>query len=348
MLVADFDFDLPSQLIAQHPRVPAEAARLLRIDDGLADLHISDLPDILKKGDLLVCNDTAVIPARLTGLRATGGEIEITLHQRLSDCRWRAFVRPAKRLKTGEVLAIADGFEARVVEKRQGGEVEFEFNYHGEALFEAFEKYGRMPLPPYIKRDRMGDPDDRHDYQTLFAHEKGAVAAPTAGLHFTDGLLKRLRDKGIDLVKVTLHVGAGTFLPVKVDDTDDHIMHFEWARIDQDVADKINQTKARGGRVVAVGTTSLRVLETAVDRVSGKVHAFAGETGLFITPGYRFSVVDVLMTNFHLPKSTLFMLVSAFKGLDTMKKAYAHAIEKKYRFFSYGDACLLEKPKEPQ
>jgi len=344
MLVQDFDFELPPELIAQQRVMPPSTAKLLHVHGGLSDLKIGDLPNILKSDDLLVCNDTKVIPARLTGTRSTGGVTEITLHRMMTDNCWRAFVRPAKRLKVGEVLDLGKDFSATILQKLDDGEIELQFNYSGFDLFKAFDDFGRMPLPPYIKRGQNGDDRDRQAYQTLFADEQGAVAAPTAGLHFDDELLARLKGKGIGLAKVTLHVGAGTFLPVKVDDTKDHIMHFEWARIDQATADLINKTKKQGGRIVCVGTTSLRVLETVADKKTGRVAAFSGETDLFITPGYRFRCVDVLMTNFHLPKSTLFMLVSAFAGLKVMKNAYQHATENGYRFYSYGDACLLEKP----
>ncbi|MGE3907338.1 MAG: tRNA preQ1(34) S-adenosylmethionine ribosyltransferase-isomerase QueA [Reyranellaceae bacterium] len=341
MRVDDFDFDLPRALIADHPASPRDAARLLHVaSDGLHDRIVRELPDLLRPGDLMVVNDTRVIPARLRGRVGVGG-IEITLHKRLDAATWLAFARPAKKLKPGTRIDFGDGLEAETIEKREAGEVALRFDVAGAALMEALERQGEMPLPPYIRREHA-EAADRADYQTLFAREPGAVAAPTAGLHFTPALLAALEAKGIARASVTLHVGAGTFLPVKVDDTDDHRMHSEWGTIPQATLDAIAATRAAGGRIVAIGTTSLRLLETAA-REDGTVGAFEGETDIFITPGYRFRAVDLLLTNFHLPRSTLFMLVCAFAGMDRMKSAYEHAKASGYRFYSYGDACLLER-----
>jgi S-adenosylmethionine:tRNA ribosyltransferase-isomerase len=329
MRVDEFDFDLPRELIAEHPIEPRDAARLLVIGDRLSDRHIGDLPRLLRAGDVLVANDTRVIPARLTGTRGAA-TIEVTLHLDRGGGEWRAFV----------TIRFADDFAAEVMEKSEEGDVALRFSSEGAALRAQLERHGRMPLPPYIHRNRDGDPRDRSDYQTMFATKDGAVAAPTAGLHFTPLLLAGLKEAGIALETVTLHVGAGTFLPVKAEDTADHRMHAEYGVVDAATAARVNAARAKGGRIVAIGTTSLRLLESAADE-SGEIRPFAAETTLFITPGYRFRVIDVLLTNFHLPRSTLFMLVSAFAGLPRMKAAYAHAIEARYRFFSYGDACLL-------
>ena len=339
MLVDDFDFALPRHLIAAHPAQPRDASRLLMVDEGLSDRSIADLPHLLRPGDLLVSNDTRVIPARLVGTRG-GATIEITLHRDLGGGAWRVFAKGAKRLKAGDRLVFGDGFAAEIVMKHEEGDVTLRFDLEGPAFRAALDRFGSMPLPPYIKRERGGETRDRHDYQTIFAAKDGAVAAPTAGLHFTERLLAALDAARIDRLTVTLHVGAGTFLPVKVDDTNDHKMHSETGFIDAATAERLNATRARGGRIVAVGTTSLRLLESAAD-AQGHIAPFAGETALFITPGYRFRAVDLLLTNFHLPRSTLFMLVAAFAGLGRMKEAYAHAIASGYRFFSYGDACLL-------
>jgi S-adenosylmethionine:tRNA ribosyltransferase-isomerase len=344
MRVDEFDFDLPRALIAEHPIEPRDAARLLLVSDGITDRHIGDLPRLLRTGDVLVANDTRVIPARLTGTRGAA-TIEVTLHLDQGGGTWRAFVKGARRVKPGDTIRFADDFSAEVIEKSPEGDVRLHFSCAGAALKAQLEQHGRMPLPPYIHRGRAhdnqeGDQRDRHDYQTMFAAKDGAVAAPTAGLHFTPPLLAALHDAGIGHETVTLHVGAGTFLPVKTDDTKDHRMHAEYGVIDAATASRLNAARAQGGRVVAIGTTSLRVLESAAD-ASGEIKPFAAETTLFITPGYRFRAIDVLLTNFHLPRSTLFMLVSAFAGLERMKAAYAHAIAARYRFFSYGDACLL-------
>ena len=339
MRVDDFDFDLPRELVAEHPLEPRDAARLLLVSDSIADRHIGDLPQLLRAGDVLVANDTRVIPARLTGTRGAA-TVEVTLHLDRGGGAWRAFVKGARRVKTGDVIRFADDFSAAVIEKSPDGDVALRFSCAGAALRAQLERHGRMPLPPYIHRTRDGDPRDRHDYQTMFAAKDGAVAAPTAGLHFTPPLLAALKEAGLALETVTLHVGAGTFLPVKVEDTADHRMHAEYGTIDAATASRLNAARAKGGRIVAIGTTSLRVLESAADE-SGEIRPFAAETTLFITPGYRFRAIDVLLTNFHLPRSTLFMLVSAFAGLARMRAAYAHAIAARYRFFSYGDACLL-------
>ena len=351
-----FDFDLPPERIALRPVVPRDAARLLVVRPGaaaeVADCGVGDLPDLLRPGDALVVNDSKVIPARLQGRRIGRGAvepaIEATLHQRLDGARWRAFVKPAKRLMAGDVVRFGDEgrvcflgqLDATVEAKGEGGEVTLAFAFHGPVLDQAVDERGAMPLPPYIAARRAPDERDRIDYQTLFAQAEGSVAAPTAGLHFTDALVTRLEERRIALHKVTLHVGAGTFLPVKADDTSAHRMHAEAGSVSAETAEALNAVHRAGGRIVAVGSTSLRLIEAATGD-DGVIRAFTGETALFITPGYRLRAVDVMMTNFHLPRSTLFMLVAAFAGLDTMKRAYAHAIAAGYRFYSYGDACLL-------
>jgi S-adenosylmethionine:tRNA ribosyltransferase-isomerase len=357
MRVDLFDFDLPPERIALAPAFPRDSARMLAVeaDGALTDRHIGDLPEFIRPGDALVVNDTRVIAGRLNGIRVRGdsvAQIEATLIKRVDDSRWRAFVRPAKKLHVGErirfgetsesVACLLGALDAEVEEKGEGGEVQLAFAFHGAALDEAIERLGEMPLPPYIAARRAPHAGDRADYQTLFANEAGAVAAPTAGLHFTPELVSRVEARGARLHKVTLHVGAGTFLPVKVDETQDHAMHAEWGRIDAATAVALNETRGRGGRIIAIGTTSLRLLESAADE-AGDIKPFADETSIFITPGYRFRAVDLLLTNFHLPRSTLFMLASAFVGLQPLKRAYAHAIETSYRFYSYGDACLLTR-----
>jgi S-adenosylmethionine:tRNA ribosyltransferase-isomerase len=342
MKVDLFDFDLPRELIALRPAVPRDAAKLLHVAaERLDDRVVRDLPGLLQPGDLLVSNDTRVIPARLKGRRGTAG-IEVTLHQQIAADRWKAFARPAKKLKAGDVVVWAEGFSAEIAEKGEAGEVTLAFDRGGPDLMAALEQYGTLPLPPYIHRDHGADAQDRDDYQTLFARAPGAVAAPTAGLHFTPELLAALAARGVERATVTLHVGAGTFLPVKVDDTADHKMHSESGTVSAEVAAKVNATRAAGGRIVAVGTTSLRLLESAAAE-DGTLQPFHGATDIFITPGYRFRIVDLLMTNFHLPRSTLFMLVSAFSGLERMRAAYEHAKASGYRFYSYGDASLLER-----
>ncbi len=346
MRVDAFDFDLPRQLIADHPAEPRDAARLLNVlPDRLEDLGVRDLPGLLAPGDLMVFNDTRVIPARLRGKRGEAG-IELTLHQPVATDRWRAFARPAKKLRTGDRVVFAADFTAAVAAKGEAGEVELAFDRGGEALAAALEAHGEMPLPPYIKRAAGGDARDRADYQTMFAREPGAVAAPTAGLHFTQRLLDDLERRGIGRVMLTLHVGAGTFLPVKVADTRDHRMHAETGHISAAVAERVNAVKAAGGRIVAVGSTSLRLLESATDP-DGRLRPFDGSTDIFITPGYRFRCADLMMTNFHLPRSTLFMLVAAFAGLERMTSAYDHAKAAGYRFYSYGDASLLHRSEAP-
>ena len=353
MRVDLFDFDLPQERIALAPAHPRDSARMLVVGakGGLADKRIADFPDFLRPGDALVVNDTRVIAARLDGVRVRGeakARIEATLVKRVDDSRWRALARPAKKLKVGERVRFGDAGDGAVcllgaldatVEENREGEVLLAFDFSGAALDEAIEALGKMPLPPYIAARRTPGERDKADYQTLFATQSGAVAAPTAGLHFTPDLVARVEARGARIFRTTLHVGAGTFLPVKADDTDGHRMHAEWGRIEPEVAAALNQTRARGGRIVAVGTTSLRLLESAC--ADGAISPFAGETAIFITPGYRFRAVDALLTNFHLPRSTLFMLVSAFGGLESMRAAYAHAIDSEYRFYSYGDACLL-------
>ncbi|WP_096703990.1 tRNA preQ1(34) S-adenosylmethionine ribosyltransferase-isomerase QueA [Magnetospirillum sp. 15-1] len=342
MKVDDFDFDLPRDLIAERPASPRDSARLLHVPTagGLADLGVRDLPDLLLPGDILVFNDTRVIPARLFGRRGLAG-VEVTLHQRTGLAQWKAFARPAKKLRPGDRVDFAEGFSATVAEKGEMGEVTLDFDRSGEDLMVALETFGHLPLPPYIRQGEA-DERDRDDYQTVFAREKGAVAAPTAGLHFTPDLLAALEARGVKRATVTLHVGAGTFLPVKVDDTDDHRMHQEIGVVTPETAAAINAARAAGGRVVAVGTTSARLLESAADPL-GTLAPFDGATDIFITPGHAFRLVDVLLTNFHLPRSTLFMLVSAFSGLERMKAVYEHAKVAGYRFYSYGDCCLLER-----
>ena len=346
MQLADFDFDLPRELIADRPAEPRDNARLLVIPAAgeFADRHIGDLPELLRPGDLLVFNDTKVIPARLVGRRGAA-KVEITLARDLGGGTWRAYAKGARRLRPGDRIDFAADLAAKVAGKTPEGEVILRFACEGMAFRDALGRYGAMPLPPYIKRPRGmgpgGDARDHADYQTMFAKEEGAVAAPTAGLHFTPALLDRLAARGIDWLTVTLHVGPGTFLPVKTDDPREHAMHAEWGVVTEEAAARINATRRQGGRIVAVGTTSLRLLESAAaeDR---EVREFSGETRLFILPGYCFRAVDLLLTNFHLPKSTLVMLVAALAGLDRIKSAYAHAIAERYRFFSYGDACLIE------
>jgi S-adenosylmethionine:tRNA ribosyltransferase-isomerase len=363
MRVDLFDFELPEDRIALRPAQPRDAARLLAVKPGaspaLEDRTVRDLPELLRPGDVLVLNDTKVVPTRLRGLRSRGeatARIEILLHKREGAERWRAFARPAKRLAVGDRIRFGEPSEgmvcelvrldAEVEEKGEGGEVVLRFAFAGAFLDEAIERLGEMPLPPYIAGRRSADERDRTDYQTLYAREEGAVAAPTAGLHFTDELFERLDERGIERAFVTLHVGPGTFLPVKAEETAEHRMHAEFGVIGPEAASALNDARARGGRVVAVGTTALRLLEAAAHE-DGAIAPFAGETEIFITPGYRFRAVDALMTNFHLPRSTLFMLVAAFAGLDIMRQAYAHAIAAGYRFYSYGDASLLFRAERP-
>jgi S-adenosylmethionine:tRNA ribosyltransferase-isomerase len=357
MRVDLFDFDLPEENIALRPADPRDSARLLVVQpDGesvLSDHRVFELPSFLKPGDALVFNDTKVIPAQLEGVRhregAGGQQVSATLHMRAGADVWKAFAKPGKRIKIGDRIEFGHAGEntclvgslmATVEEKGEGGEVTLCFDLSGPALDEAIMAVGHIPLPPYIAAKRPEDEKDRKDYQTIYAREEGAVAAPTAGLHFTPDLFAALDAAGIERHFVTLHVGAGTFLPMKADDTDDHKMHEEIGYVSAETAERLNAVKARGGRVICVGTTSLRLIESAaVD--DGRIQPWSGATGIFITPGYRFKAVDMLMTNFHLPKSTLFMLVSAFAGLETMREAYAHAIATGYRFYSYGDSSLL-------
>ena len=339
MRVDLFDFHLPQELIALRPARPRDSARLLKVEGGAVSDHgVLDLPKLLRAGDVLVFNDTRVIPAQLEGRRGEAS-IGATLHKREGLRCWWAFVRNAKRLKTGDVVEFGGGVQARVADKAPDGAILFDFL--GEEPVEALlHRAGTMPLPPYIASKRAIDAEDERDYQTMFAREEGAVAAPTASLHFTPRLVAALDQAGIGRETLTLHVGAGTFLPVKVEDTEDHRMHAEWGRIDEAAAERLNAVRAAGGRLIAVGTTSLRLLESAADG-DGMIRPFEGDTAIFITPGYRFRAVDGLITNFHLPRSTLFMLVSALVGLETMKRAYAHAIAERYRFYSYGDGSLL-------
>ena len=358
MKTADFDFDLPDDHIALRPAEPRDSARLLVVrDGGLEDRIIRDLPDFLQPGDALVFNDTRVIPARLSGVRERVGPegetmtvaVEATLHHRDAPDVWSAFMKPGKRIKAGDRIrfgADQDGtcmlgrLDATVADKGEDGLVTLRFDLAGPSLDEAIRDVGVMPLPPYIAAKRAEDDRDRSDYQTLFARWDGSVAAPTAGLHFTPALMTAIEARGVTTHAVTLHVGAGTFLPVKADDTADHRMHSEWGEVSAETARALNAVRVAGGRIVCVGTTSLRLLESATTP-DGVVQPFHGDTAIFITPGYAFRAADVLMTNFHLPKSTLFMLVSAFAGLETMKAAYAHAVKDGYRFYSYGDGSLL-------
>ena len=339
MRVDLFDFDLPPERIALRPVAPRDAARMLCVSgSSMADRHVRDLPGLLRAGDCLVFNDTRVIPAQLEGMRGEA-RIGATLHKRIDLRRWQAFVRNAKRLRTGEQVDFGHGVTALAQARHEDGS--FTLFFEGEEPVEILlERAGTMPLPPYIAGKRPTDERDADDYQTMFAREKGAVAAPTAALHFTDALMARLADAGIGHETLTLHVGAGTFLPVKADDTAGHRMHSEWGRIDAATAARLNQVRRAGGRIIAVGTTSLRLMESAA-RADGVIQPFEGDTDIFITPGYQFRAIDGLMTNFHLPRSTLFMLVSALMGLEVMQAAYAHAIGEGYRFYSYGDASLL-------
>ncbi|WHU02702.1 tRNA preQ1(34) S-adenosylmethionine ribosyltransferase-isomerase QueA [Sphingomonas sp. NIBR02145] len=335
-----FDFELPNDRIALRPAAPRDTARLLVLDgpEAIRDLHVRDLPNQLRAGDCLVFNDTRVIPAQLEGTRGEA-KIGATLHKREGPRRWRAFIRNAKRLRDGDTVDFGNGVLATAGDRAEDGS--FALDFHGDEPVELLlERCGRMPLPPYIASKRPTDAQDADDYQTMFANEPGAVAAPTAALHFTPDLLAALAAAGVGHTTLTLHVGAGTFLPVKAEDTADHKMHAEWGRIDQATADHLNAVRAKGGRVIAVGTTSLRLIESAAgdDKI---IRAFEGDTAIFITPGYRFKGIDGLVTNFHLPRSTLFMLVSSLMGLERMQAAYAHAIADHYRFYSYGDASLL-------
>lgn len=339
MRVADFDFDLPAERIALRPARPRDSARLLVVNGSeICDRNVLDLPDLLRPGDVLVFNDTKVIPAQLEGRRGEAS-IGATLHKREGPREWQAFLRNAKRARIGDSIEFGEGVSASVVEKGDDGSALLHF--HGDDPVELLlERAGRMPLPPYIASRRDVDEADREDYQTMFARQEGAVAAPTAALHFTPRLLDALDGRGIGRETLTLHVGAGTFLPVKSEKIEDHQMHAEWGRIDGSTADRLSAIRKSGGRLISVGTTSLRLLESAA-AADGTIQPFEGDTAIFITPGYRFRAIDGLITNFHLPRSTLFMLVSALMGLDVMKEAYAHAIAEGYRFYSYGDASLM-------
>lgn len=347
MKLSDFDFELPEDLIATRPANPRTSARLLVANGNeLQDLTVSDLPDILRAGDRLVLNDTKVIPARLFGLRhrdsaqgAVAAKIEVTLLEPQADGCWMALVKPLKKLKIGEDVVFSDDLSARLIDKVEGTAT-LEFNLTGDDFDAALAQSGAMPLPPYIAAKRPADAQDHHDYQTVFARHKGAVAAPTASLHFDTDLLAEIASVGVSFSHVTLHVGAGTFLPVKVDDVSQHKMHSEWGEVSQQAADEVNATHQAGGRVIPVGTTALRLIESAAT-LQGQLQPWRGTTDIFIRPGYRFQVADALMTNFHLPKSTLMMLVSAMMGSEPVREIYRHAIAKGYRFFSYGDASIL-------
>lgn len=353
MRVSDFDFELPEELIALRPARPRGSARLLlSVVGGISDRVVADAPALFRPGDLLVFNDTRVVRARLKGVREREGNVvavEATLHQRQSPSRWTAFMRPGKRLHEGDSVRFGAredractfaSLDARIVAKGAGGEVTLDFALVGPDLDSAIDALGEMPLPPYIASRRAEDDDDARDYQTVYAKRDGAVAAPTAGLHFTEDLLSQLGAAGVERAFVTLHVGAGTFLPVKAEDTADHVMHSEWREISAETAVQIHAARREGRRIVAVGTTALRTLESSADE-DGTVRAETGPTDIFITPGYHFRAVDGLWTNFHLPRSTLYMLIAAFAGFERARAAYAHAIAQRYRFYSYGDACLF-------
>lgn len=355
MRVDIFDFQLPDDRIALRPAVPRDAAKMLIVgkEAELINGQVADLPDFLSDGDVLVLNDTRVIPAQFEGLRIRGDnqlKVSATFHMRVAQNAWKAFIRPAKRIKQGDQIRFSnqsdDVLDCVVEAKGEAGEVTLLFDHSADALDAKIALIGKIPLPPYIASKRSQDQQDRQDYQTVYANKQGAVAAPTAGLHFTKRLFDKLAQKGIKTCFVTLHVGAGTFLPVKADDTNDHKMHSELGYVSEDVAHMLNQAKQSGAKIVSVGTTSLRLLESAVDE-NGTIQPWSGATDIFITPGYQFKAVDILMTNFHLPKSTLFMLVSAFSGLDEMKAAYQHAIDQSYRFYSYGDSSLLFRKDQP-
>lgn len=340
MRTADFDFALPEELIAQRPARPRDSARLLLLRDGLEDRRIGELPELLSPGDLLVFNDTRVLPARLVGRRGAA-KVETTLLKQAGPGEWQALARPARKLKPGDRIDFDAGLSAEVLRRGEGGEVTLAFQAADAELLALLERAGGMPLPPYIRKGH-GDAEDRADYQTVYARVAGAVAAPTAGLHFTPALLERLRQRGIASAFVTLHVGAGTFLPVKTADPREHRLHAEWGEVPEATVDAVDAARRRGGRIVAVGTTSLRLLESAA-RFDGTLAPFRGETELFILPGYRFRIVERLLTNFHLPRSSLFMLAAAFAGLERLRAAYLHAIAQRYRFYSYGDATLLTR-----
>ena len=346
MLVSEFDFELPEDSIALRPANPRHSAKMLIVQQGgeMRDMQVIDLPDLLTPADILVFNDTKVLPAQLYGMRGDM-HVECNLHKRESAIEWRAFAKKTKRMKVNDVISFGDGrLNATILEIQDGGELLLRFDVKPGELEAILAEIGTMPLPPYIASKRDIDEEDKKDYQTIFAKHEGAVAAPTASLHYTDELLGKLSDAGIQSVTLTLHVGAGTFLPVKADDTADHKMHAEWGEITQATADKLNAVRAAGGRIIAVGTTAARLLETAAQD-DGTLKAFSGDTRIFMTPGYKFKAVDILQTNFHLPKSTLFMLVSAFMGLETMRNVYGYAIENGYRFYSYGDSSLLFRNK---
>jgi len=338
--LSDFDFDLPETLIAQNPANPRDSARLLDASSGIfSDRIMRDLPSILRLEDLLVVNNTQVLPAQLYGRKGEGA-IGFTLHQRISANSWRAFAKPAKKCLPGTKIEFDKGLSAIIAEKAEAGEVVLAFSHASATLDSLIEAVGQMPLPPYIRRPKGGVDEDKSDYQTIFASHKGAVAAPTAGLHFTPELLSSIRKTGTNIAELTLHVGAGTFLPVKTEKLADHKMHSEWGRLDSQSVEMMRAARAKGGRIICVGTTSLRLVESAF-HAHGKLAPFEGETDIFIRPGFRFGVADMLLTNFHLPKSTLLMLVSAFSGYEHVIRLYRHAIENQYRFFSYGDGCLL-------
>ena len=335
-----FDFDLPPELIAQTPARPRESARLLHVRSPLTGHRIADLPKLLQPGDLMILNNTRVLPTRFAAMRSETN-IAITLVEAIDGANWWAFAKPGRKLRLGDSITLAEGLTAKAVDKAGDGRVQLAFDRHGQDLIDAIKAKGQMPLPPYIRRPKSGDANDHNHYQTVFAQKDGAVAAPTASLHLSQNMLDQLQSRDIKQAFVTLHVGMGTFLPVKSEDTSGHHMHKEWYDIPPSTAKLVNQTKGQGGRIVAIGTTVIRTLESAAR--NSRVEPASGDTRLFIQPGYDFQIADLLLTNFHLPRSTLFMLVSAFSGLERMQAAYAHAIAQQYRFFSYGDACLLER-----
>jgi S-adenosylmethionine:tRNA ribosyltransferase-isomerase len=341
MLLSDFGFFLPDELIATAPARPRDSAKLLHVSTSLRDYTVRDLPSLLRAGDMLVVNDTRVIPAQLTAMRGAA-RVGITLDKPSADGGWHVLLRNARRVKAGDVLIVDEAFSAVVTAVLEGGAAVLRFNVEGEAFLAALRRAGALALPPYIARPSGITEADEQDYQTMFAAHDGAVAAPTAGLHFTPGLIEALRARGVGMATVTLHVGAGTFLPVRTNNVLEHRMHAERGVVGAAAAASVNAARAAGGRIVPVGTTALRLIESAAGD-DGVLREFAGETDIFILPGYRFKIADLLFTNFHLPHSTLLMLVSAFAGMDRIRAAYAHAIEAKYRFYSYGDACLLER-----
>ena len=345
MKLSDFDFELPSDLIAQNPVYPRDTSKMLVINQNkFDDQRFYDLPNFITKSDLVICNNTKVLASRLEG-RRDNTSIQITLHKQNNNEAWHAFAKPAKKLKINDSLKF-QSLNAKIIDKLEMGEILIKFECNNDELFKKLSEIGKMPLPPYIKRNETNKSDDNFNYQTVFAKNLGAVAAPTAGLHFTNELLKTFRNNKINIDYVTLHVGAGTFLPVKTENINSHKMHSEWGEVSNQVVEKINNCKRNGGKIISIGTTTLRILETAFAKSKGILKPYSGHTNIFIKPGYNFNSTDILLTNFHLPKSTLLMLVYAFGGIKNIKSAYQYAIENKYRFFSYGDCCLIRKNNE--